>query len=132
VLGRLIAPQPGDRILEIAAAPGGKTAQMAIRMRDRGSIVAVDNDRERMQRWRANISRLGITCAHPLLAEAQALPLHARFDLVLIDAPCSSLGVVRRHPEIKWWRQESDLARLSAVQLQILDACAKYVEEHAE
>ncbi|HSP07951.1 MAG TPA: 16S rRNA (cytosine(967)-C(5))-methyltransferase RsmB [Acidobacteriota bacterium] len=127
-LGAILRPQPGDRVLEIAAAPGGKTFQLALRMQDRGWIASVDSDGKRMKMWKRNIERLGIRCAAPVVADARALPFRAQeYDLVAVDAPCSSLGVIRRHPEIKWWRSEAELAGFGELQLQILDACAKYV-----
>jgi len=129
ILGMMILPKLGDRILEIAAAPGGKTFQLAIRMNDSGLIVALDSDRTRMASWRRNINRLKIRSAQPLIADARHLPLLGTFNLVVIDAPCSSMGVERRHPELKWWRKEEDLESLRALQLQILSACAKYVGE---
>lgn len=128
VLGQVLNPKTGSSVLEIAAAPGGKTFQLALRMKDQGWIVSVDSDGKRMKMWRRNVDRLGIHCAVPVVADARALPFReSAFDLVVVDAPCSSLGVIRRHPEIKWWRREEDLAEFGALQLQILEACAKYV-----
>lgn len=129
-LGEIMNARPGDQVLEIAAAPGGKTFQLAMRMKDRGWIVSVDSDSKRMKMWKRNIERLGIRCAVPVIADARALPFqNESFSLVAVDAPCSSLGVARRHPEIKWWRLEVELQDFAALQLQILDACAKYVKE---
>ena len=100
-----------------------------MRMKDRGWIVSVDSDTKRMKMWRRNVERLGIRCAIPVIADARALPFEqAGFVSLLLDAPCSSLGVVRRHPEIKWWRSEEELQDFATLQLQILDACAKYVK----
>src|SRR5262245_9436632 len=97
-------------------------------MKNSGRIISVDADGKRIKMWRRNMERLGITSAVPVIADGKALPFRASFDLVVVDAPCSSLGVVRRHPEIKWWRKEGELAELGQLQLQILDACAKYVK----
>jgi 16S rRNA (cytosine967-C5)-methyltransferase len=127
LLGDFIDPAQGETILEIAAAPGGKTFQLACRMMNRGKIIAVDSSVRRMKAWQKNIERLKITCAEPVVAEAQHLQFLGKFDKVIVDAPCSSLGVIGRHPEIRWWRQEADLAGFMSLQLQILDACAKYV-----
>lgn len=126
-LGLVMDPVPGDRVLEIAAAPGGKTFQLALRMQNRGAIVSTDAVYARLKTWRRNVVRLGIACAHPVAADAVHLPLLGEFDLVVVDAPCTSLGVIRRHPEIRWWRNQEDLQRMGGLQLQILDACAKYV-----
>lgn len=73
------------------------------------------------------MQRLGVRCALPLVADAKELALNASFDRVVIDAPCSSLGVLRRHPEIKWWRRAEHLSGLQKLQLQIVQACARYV-----
>lgn len=128
VLGEVMSAKPGESVLEIAAAPGGKTLQLAMRMRDQGMITSVDSDLKRMKMWRRNIERLQIHSANGVVADARKLPLGKRFNLVTVDAPCSGLGVTRRHPEIKWWRNESELRKFAEVQLQILEACAKYVD----
>jgi 16S rRNA (cytosine967-C5)-methyltransferase len=127
VLGREMAPQPGDKVLEIAAAPGGKTFQLALRMNDTGMIVALDSDPQRMALWWSNMRRLRIRSAHGVVGDALRVPLRGLFDRVIVDAPCSSIGVARRHPEVKWWRRPEHLPQLQQTQLQILDACATYV-----
>lgn len=128
VLGEIMSARPGQTVLEIAAAPGGKTLQLAIRMRDQGRITSVDSDLKRMKMWRRNIERLQIHSANGVVADARKLPLGKQFNMVTVDAPCSGLGVIRRHPEIKWWRTEAELNNFADVQLQILESCAKYVD----
>jgi 16S rRNA (cytosine967-C5)-methyltransferase len=132
LLGDFIAPQPGESILEIAAAPGGKTFQLACRMKNEGSIIAVDSSTRRMQTWQRNMRRLRVRSAIPVVQSGEHLAFLRTFERVIVDAPCSSLGVIGRHPEIRWWRQESDLAGLASLQLQILNACAKYVRSQGE
>jgi 16S rRNA (cytosine967-C5)-methyltransferase len=135
LLAELMSAKPNTRILEIAAAPGGKTVQLAFRVclpKSSGFIVAVDSDLRRMRTWQRNMQRMKIPCVYGVLADARRLPLQDSFDQVIIDAPCSTIGVIRRHPEVKWWRQESDLPNLAALQLQILNACAKYVRSQGE
>lgn len=129
VLGEIMSAKPGQTVLEVAAAPGGKTLQLAIRMGDQGMITSVDSDLKRMKMWRRNIERLQIHSAKGVVADAKKLPLQKRFNLVTFDAPCSGLGVIRRHPEIKWWRNESELTKFAEVQLQILESCVKYVDD---
>jgi 16S rRNA (cytosine967-C5)-methyltransferase len=85
-----------------------------------------------MRTWKRNMERLKIPGVHGLVADGRNLPLLASFDQVILDAPCSTLGVIRRHPEVKWWREEEDLATIATLQLQILDACAKYVRSQGE
>lgn len=128
-IGKSIDPQPGSEILEIAAAPGGKTFQLALRMRDNGKIISVDSELKRMRLWNENILRLKIKSAVPIVADGRFFAFQKRFDAVVIDAPCSSLGIVRRHPEIKWWRTEEDLSSFQILQLEMLDTCSKYVRE---
>lgn len=132
ILGAAAGSLVGKRVLDVAAAPGGKTVQFAVRMNGEGSIVCIDSSLGRMQRWRENIDRLGIRFAHPVVADGRRLPLLQKFDLVAVDAPCSSLGVIRRHPEIKWWLRPEDLAGFQDVQLQILESCANNVRDNGE
>jgi 16S rRNA (cytosine967-C5)-methyltransferase len=129
VLGEMMSAMPGQNVLEVAAAPGGKTLQLAMRMRDQGMITSLDSDLKRMKMWGRNIDRLQIHSAKGVVADARKLPLGKRFNLVTFDAPCSGLGVIRRHPEIKWWRTEAELNKFADVQLQILESCAKYVDD---
>ena len=125
----LVAPlcevQPGQRVLDACAAPGGKTTHLAQLMLDTGCIVALDAQPGRLRLLRQNLQRLHLTCAMPVAADAaQPLPLSERygtFDCILVDAPCSGLGVLRRHPDIKWRKTETDVQRLQAVQLALLN-----------
>ena len=130
VVCRAIDPQPGWQVLEIAAAPGGKTFQLALHMKNRGKIVSIDLDWKRMELWRENISRLKLVCALPVIADAQAIPLQYQFDAVFIDAPCSSLGIIRRHPEIRWRRKPEELTSFQILQLKILGESARLVRDH--
>jgi len=124
----LVAPlcdvRPGQRVLDACAAPGGKTTHLAQLMQDTGRIVALDAQPGRLRLLRQNLQRLHLTCITPVAADAtQVLPLHDRhgvFDRILVDAPCSGLGVLRRHPDIKWRKTETDVRRLQAVQLALL------------
>jgi 16S rRNA (cytosine967-C5)-methyltransferase len=120
-----VAPQAGERILDACAAPGGKALHMAELMGDRGEIVAVDASAERLALVEENCRRLGVKSvrtiaadlSHP--AEAKAL---GRFDRIVVDAPCTGLGVLRRHPEAKWHKTEALIVRFAAKQRAILDA----------
>jgi 16S rRNA (cytosine967-C5)-methyltransferase len=133
VLGQVMSPRVASRVLEIAAAPGGKTFQLAFRIQEKGMVVAADAQLRRMKTWKRNMDRMRIANVYGVVADAtRNLPLAGSFDQVVIDAPCSTLGIIRRHPEIKWWRQESDLPGLRTLQLQILNACAKYVRSQGE
>lgn len=117
---RLLQVEKGMRVLDACAAPGGKTAHIA-EIQD-CDLTAVDIDAGRLERVRDNLKRLGLS-ARVLPADA----LHVskglgRFDRILADVPCTASGVVRRHPDIKWLRRESDVARFAATQQAMLDS----------
>jgi len=125
----LLTPQPGDRVLDLCAAPGGKTTHLAEMMGDQGEIVAVDVNPRKLKLLRENCRRLGISIVRPLRYDARRpLPLPEKgFDRVLVDAPCTGLGVLRRNPDTKWRVREGDPERLSRLQLNILEQGAKMV-----
>ena len=117
--------QPGERVLDLCAAPGGKTILMSGDMRDSGALVACDVRARRVSLLRETIRQAGCRAAHPVqVATAGELPFGALFDRVLIDAPCSGLGTVRRDPDIKWRRQAHDLEGLAERQLALLHRAA--------
>jgi len=121
---------PGGRLVEIGAGRGGKTTHLAARMQDRGLILAVEQHRGRLQELRVNLKRWGVNLVQPLLADATApLPVRAEaVDHVVVDAPCSALGIIRRHPEIKTRLQEADLATFPPRQGAMLQAAAGLVK----
>jgi 16S rRNA (cytosine967-C5)-methyltransferase len=121
----LVAPlchvRPGQRVLDACAAPGGKTTHFAQLMHDTGCIVACDVHAGRLRLLRANVQRLGLASIHAVVADvAAAVPFGCSFETILVDAPCSGLGVLRRHPDIKWRKTATDLAGLQATQLALL------------
>lgn len=121
----LVAPlcevQPGQWVLETCAAPGGKTTHLAQLLDDTGHIVALDAQPGRLRLLQDNVRRLGLSCITPIAADAAvSVPVRRRFDRVLVDAPCSGLGVLRRHPDIKWRKTPGDLKPLQATQLNLL------------
>jgi 16S rRNA (cytosine967-C5)-methyltransferase len=123
-----LAPRAGERVLDACCAPGGKSAAM-LEMADI-ALVALDSDAQRLARAEATLLRLRLlnrVTPRPILRVADAGDLDAwwngePFDAVLLDAPCSATGIVRRQPDIKWHRRESDLAALTATQDRLLDA----------
>jgi 16S rRNA (cytosine967-C5)-methyltransferase len=119
----------GERILDACASPGGKTTALAAAMANQGVIVATDLRGRRVDLLAQTIRRLGATCARVVQADASAiLPFRSTFDAVLLDAPCSGLGTLRRDPDIRWRRSEDDLARFATLQLQMLDRVAEVVD----
>jgi 16S rRNA (cytosine967-C5)-methyltransferase len=122
------AAAPGTRVLDLCASPGGKTTAMAATMRDRGSIVACDVRPRRVQLLARGVRASGATCIRIVQADAsQPLPFRTWFDLVLLDAPCSGLGTLRRDPDIRWRRSEEELPLLAAVQRRMLEHAAAVV-----
>jgi len=123
----LVAPlcqaRPGQRWLDVCAAPGGKTTHLAQLMRDTGHILALDLQQGRLRLLRHNVRRLRLASVTALVADAtSAPPVRELCDGILIDAPCSGFGVLRRHPDIKWRKTASDLGPLQATQLKLLHA----------
>lgn len=124
---QLLAPQPGERILDACAAPGGKTAFLAEMMQNRGQIVACDRDAPRLTTLQANAARLGLEIV-AAVAQDWSLPvgvtsgssLTPPFDRILVDAPCSNTGVMRRRVDVRWRLTASDFDRTQAAQLMIL------------
>jgi 16S rRNA (cytosine967-C5)-methyltransferase len=116
---RLLGARPGERVADLCAAPGGKTAQLAAAG---AQVLAVDRSRRRLERLRENMARLRLSVE---TAAADALELEAEpFDAVLLDAPCSATGTIRRHPDVPWTKHESDLAKLAELQARLLDKAA--------
>lgn len=120
--------KPGDRVLDVCAAPGGKSFAAAIVMEDRGNLLACDLHANKLKRIREGAERLGLTCIETAAADGRtACPEWAeRFDAVLVDAPCSGLGIIRKKPDIRY-KKAGDLFALSVVQHDILDNTAAYV-----
>lgn len=117
----LAGPQPGARILDACASPGGKTVALAGTMGNAGMLVAGDVRAKRMELLRQTLAASGATrVALVQIDLLQPLPFLRPFDCVLVDAPCSGLGTIRRDPDIRWRRDEADLQRFAAAQQQML------------
>jgi 16S rRNA (cytosine967-C5)-methyltransferase len=120
--------RPGERTLDLCAAPGGKTVIMSGDMGDSGILVACDVRTRRVALLRETIRQAGCSRVHPVhVPSTGALPFNQIFDRVLVDAPCSGLGTVRRDPDIKWRRQADDLPALADRQLTLLRRAAAVV-----
>ena len=129
LIGELVGAQRGDRILDLCASPGGKTVAMAADLGPSGLIVATDVRRHRLRVLTDTLGRCRITRAHVVQVPATGgLPFaEGSFDRILIDAPCSGLGTVRRDPDIRWRVAETDLPALAATQLALLQRTASLV-----
>jgi 16S rRNA (cytosine967-C5)-methyltransferase len=128
LVARLAGSEPGALVLDACAAPGGKTTALAASMRGRGLLVACDIRDRRMDLLRRTVAASGATNVRLAQADLrQPLPFVDVFDCVLVDAPCSGLGTLRRDPDIKWRRQEDELRTLAAGQLEMLRHAAAAV-----
>jgi 16S rRNA (cytosine967-C5)-methyltransferase len=127
----ILAPKPGERILDLCAAPGGKTTHLAELMQNQGEIIAVDVSTAKLQIVQENCQRLGISIVKAMALDAtRPLPFASgSFDACLVDAPCSGLGTLRRHPEGKWRIKEYDILRLQEMQGQIMQQAASLIKE---
>ena len=120
--GQLLKPQDGERILDACCAPGGKTTHLA-ELCEGVNIVAIDNDQARLAKVKENIKRIQLNNIKLMEGDAGNHDWwdKKQFDKILLDAPCSATGVIRRHPDIKLLRKPRDITQLSAIQSAILD-----------
>ena len=126
----LVDPRPGETILDACAGTGGKTAHIAALMENRGSILAIDRDGRKLGSLRQLVERLGVTIAKTMTADATTVVgenLQESFDRVLVDAPCSGLGTLRRNPEIKWRIRPNDIRSFTHLQGTILERAALWL-----
>lgn len=121
---RLLAVEPGQTALDMCAAPGGKTLQLAAAG---AQVVAVDRSAERLKRVSENLARLKLE-AEIIAADGATWTDARRFDAVLLDAPCSATGTFRRHPDVLWAASPTDIAKLAMVQARLLDSAADRVK----
>ncbi len=113
-----------DRVLDMCAAPGGKYGRMLDRFGGKIFAVAVDNDSKRLKRVKENAERIAPGKGRFVAADGRHLPFKIQFDKILLDAPCSGLGVIRKHPDIKWRRTMRELAEFARLQEELLQAAA--------
>ena len=127
----MLDPQPDESVLDMCAAPGGKTTYIAQKMCDTGKIIAADSSNVRLGKVAENCRRLGVKCVATLACEGTRLDRCLRgtqFDRVLLDAPCSNTGVVRRRVDLRWRLQAAEITRLATVQAQLLGAASEFVK----
>jgi 16S rRNA (cytosine967-C5)-methyltransferase len=122
-VGRALAPQPGERILDLCAAPGGKTTHLAALMGNEGEVVAVERHGGRAAALERTVERMGAGCVRVVVGDARNPP-EGPFDRVLVDPPCSDLGTLASRPDARWRKSPEDVARLAAIQREILTAAA--------
>lgn len=116
----LLEPEAGDRVLDLCAAPGGKTTHIAQRTSCQAQVIAMDAVPARMTSIRENLVRMDLCNVFPVCGDGAKPPLVSGFDRVLVDAPCSGLGTIRRHPDLKWRVMPESIARLAQQQAALL------------
>ncbi|MBI2217522.1 MAG: 16S rRNA (cytosine(967)-C(5))-methyltransferase RsmB [Candidatus Rokubacteria bacterium] len=130
LVSMLVAARPGETVADACAAPGTKTTHLGQLMENRGRLLAFDREPARLARVREAVTRLGVTIVETLdgPVESRAPDFAGLCDAVLVDAPCSNLGVLRRNPEVKWRRTPEDLPANAERQRVILSAAAQMVK----
>jgi 16S rRNA (cytosine967-C5)-methyltransferase len=128
LVAALAGARPGSRVLDTCASPGGKTTAMAADMELRGMLIACDVRDRRIALLRKTVANAGAANVRIVQADLSAsLPFRGGFDTVFVDVPCSGLGTLRRDPDIRWRRQESDLPALAAAELTMLRNASQVV-----
>ncbi|NMA83853.1 MAG: 16S rRNA (cytosine(967)-C(5))-methyltransferase RsmB [Epulopiscium sp.] len=130
LVGHILDPQPGEVIFDLCAAPGGKTTQAAERMNNQGQIIARDISNNKLDLIDISAKRLGISIINTQNQKADQKDIDSiqKADRVLIDAPCSGLGIIRKKPDIKFQKKREDIVQLAKLQRNILDASWDYVK----
>jgi 16S rRNA (cytosine967-C5)-methyltransferase len=132
LLSLLLAPKRGEMVADFCAGAGGKSLAIGAIMKNSGRIYAFDIAEKRLQNLAARLKRSGLSNLHSQLLsseqDSKLKRLHGKFDKVLVDAPCSGLGTLRRNPDLKWRQQPSDIAELNEKQKAILNSAAKLVK----
>lgn len=124
---RLLNPKPNTNVIDLTAAPGGKTTYMAIRMRNKGRVTALDKSQQRLEFLVENTQRLGLKIVSPVvcdMAEFKGGP----FDRVLLDPPCSGWGTAGKNADLRWAKEPKDIENLVKVQTKMIDRAAKLVK----
>jgi 16S rRNA (cytosine967-C5)-methyltransferase len=132
ICSHLLGAQPGNAVLDLCAGLGGKSTHLAALMQDQGSVLALDKAPGRLQSLAEASRRLALHSIKPVAADAGgplAALMRVKFDRIMVDAPCSSLGTLSKHPGAKWKRRQSDPKRLSLLQAHILAAAVPLLAE---
>jgi 16S rRNA (cytosine967-C5)-methyltransferase len=130
----LLDPKPGMKVLDACAAPGGKTTHIAEHMRNEGEIIANDIHPHKEKLIIEQAKRLGLTVIKTTINDARKLGerFTAEFDRILLDAPCSGFGVIRRKPDVKWKKKEQDVHQISEVQYELLQTIAPLLKKEGQ
>jgi len=131
LVGHALSPEPGSLVIDACSAPGGKSTHLAQLMGNRGHIISADIHAHKMGLIRENAARLGVEIIKPVILDATLLDTQypAKADYVLVDAPCSGLGVLRRRPEIRWRKDPGQITELPPLQFKILQSAGRCVKQ---
>jgi 16S rRNA (cytosine967-C5)-methyltransferase len=127
----LLAPKPGDVVLDACAAPGGKTGYLAQQMENQGNLIACDYDKARLDRLQQNLVRLGVSNSNVVLLDwlQHSSPFNPKtFDAILVDAPCTNTGVIRRRTDVRWRLTPLDFSRMHQLQWRIVKATIPFLK----
>jgi 16S rRNA (cytosine967-C5)-methyltransferase len=131
LVARVLAPSPGERVLDLCAAPGGKTTHMAALMEDRGEIVAVERHPGRAAALEENCRRMRATSVRVIVQDATDLRVSGTFERVLLDPPCSGLGTLQSRPDRRWRASPDSIVELSELQARLLRVAAAHASPDA-
>jgi 16S rRNA (cytosine967-C5)-methyltransferase len=123
LVARTLDPQPGERVLDMCAAPGTKTTHVAALSRNEATLTAVEQNSARAGELRENCTRMHVASVEVIVEDARAV--NGEFDRVLLDAPCSNLGTLARRPDARWHKTPEQITELAALQAELLDAAAR-------
>ena len=127
LVGRVVDPKSNERVLDLCAAPGGKSTHLAERMGDEGEVWAMERDAHRVETLKTTLERLGTHSVHVVHGDGRTYEFPMPFDRVLVDAPCSGMGVLARRADARWRKGPEVLAEMPPVQLELLRSAARRV-----
>lgn len=130
----ILNPLPGEKVIDLCSAPGLKSTHLAELMKNKGKILSVDINKKRLNLVSKNAKRLGVSIIETMAEDVLNLPssLDGTFDKVLLDAPCSGLGVISHKPEIKWRLSKDKIYELSKLQLKMLERAGRLLKQHGK
>lgn len=133
-IAKLLNPKPNEIVLDACSSPGGKTTYMAELMQNKGKIIAWDLHEHRVKLVEEAQKRLGISIIETKVQNATVLKKEyvQKFDKILLDVPCSGLGVIKRKPDIKWTKTEKEIKEIASIQTEILNTCSKYLKSNGK
>lgn len=131
LVAHVVNPKAGDKVLDMCSAPGGKSIHMAELMNNQGEIISLDVHEHKLELIRQNTERMGISIIKPMLQDGTVLQpdFVQAFDKVLLDAPCSGLGIIKRKPDIRYNKKSEDIKEIAKLQKRLAEQAVKYIKE---